>query len=243
MNDDDRGAKATGWIGVIGDRRPGFEAQDSMAPAVAHASASIGIEAPELRWIATGRLATDGPQVLSGAAGVWCAPGSPYESLDGALAGIRWARETRVPFLGTCAGFQHGVLEFARNVLGHDRAGHAEYGNDPGGELFIDELLCSLVGQTMEVEVVDDLLAAVYGTRRPTERYYCRFGLRPEWRAPLHDAGLLVAGVDATDGDVRLMRLADHPFSVLTLFVPQTSSAPGSPHPLIRAFLVAAHDC
>ena len=38
--------------------------------------------------------------------------------MDGALAGIRFARETSRPFLGTCAGFQHGVIEFARNVLG-----------------------------------------------------------------------------------------------------------------------------
>ena len=32
------------------------------------------------------------------------------------LEGIRWAREGHVPFLGTCAGFQHAVIEIARNV-------------------------------------------------------------------------------------------------------------------------------
>ena len=83
--------------------------------------------------------------MLVGAAGVWCAPGGPYRSLDGALEAIRWARETNVAFLGTCAGFQHGVIEFARNVLGHRDAVHAEYGNADGADLFIDELLCSLV--------------------------------------------------------------------------------------------------
>jgi CTP synthase (UTP-ammonia lyase) len=49
-----------------------------------------------------------------------------------------------------------------------------------------------------------------------------------------------VAGVDAEDGDVRVMRLTDHPFFVLTLFVPQTSSSPDRPHPLILGFLRAA---
>jgi CTP synthase (UTP-ammonia lyase) len=34
------------------------------------------------------------------------------------------------------------------------------------------------------------------------------------------------------------MRLAGHPF-YLTLFVPQTSSLPERPHPLITAFLAA----
>jgi CTP synthase (UTP-ammonia lyase) len=39
---------------------------------------------------------------------------------------------------------------------------------------------------------------------------------------------------------VRLLRLAGHPFFVLTLFVPQTSSEAGAPHPLVSAHLRAA---
>jgi CTP synthase (UTP-ammonia lyase) len=38
--------------------------------------------------------------------------------MDGALFAIRHAREQNRPFLGTCGGFQHGVIEYARNVLG-----------------------------------------------------------------------------------------------------------------------------
>jgi CTP synthase (UTP-ammonia lyase) len=225
------------WIAVIGDRVEGLDAQDSIGPAVDHAAAALGVGAPDLRWFATDRIDLDDPGApLTGAGAVWCAPGSPYRSLDGALAAIGWAREHEVPFLGTCAGFQHGVLEFARSVLGHTTAAHAEYDHDDhdgSAELFIDELLCSLVGQTLRVELVDPELRAIYGADEAVERYYCRFGLAPAWREPLHRAGLLVAGVDAADGDVRVMRLAGHPFHVLTLFVPQTSSAPGRPHPLI----------
>jgi CTP synthase (UTP-ammonia lyase) len=90
------------------------------------------------------------------------------------------------------------------------------------------------------VEVLDPELRDLYGTSHPVERYYCRFGLNPAWRQPLHEAGLRVAGVDRLDGDVRLMRLAGHPFYVLTLFVPQTSSSPGAPHPLVTSFLRTA---
>ncbi len=227
-----------GWIAVIGDRVPGFDPQDAIEASLAHSAAAIGEGPVELRWLETDALAEAGESLLDGATAVWCAPGSPYRSLDGALAGIRWAREQGVPFLGTCAGFQHGVIEFARNVLGRGDAAHAEYGAD--GELFIDELLCSLVGQVMAVELVDDELVSIYGGQSATERYYCRFGLNPEWRAPLETAGLRVAGVDGVDGDVRLLRLTEHPFFVLTLFVPQTSSAPRASHPLIDAFLRAA---
>jgi CTP synthase len=42
----------------------------------------------------------------------------PQVIVLGALDAIRWARETGRPFLGTCGGFQHALIEFARNVLG-----------------------------------------------------------------------------------------------------------------------------
>lgn len=230
-----------GAIAVIGDRVSGFEPQDTIEASIEHAADALRVPVPPVRWLPTDELATHSADLLQDAAAVWCAPGGPFRSLEGALAGIQWARERGVPFLGTCAGFQHAVIEFARNVLDRPAASHAEYGEGSGdGELFIDELLCSLVGQTMQVEIVDDELARTYGTTHPTEKYYCRFGVNPKWRQPLHDGGLRVAGIDMLDDDVRVMRLDRHPFYVLTLFVPQTSSAAGKPHPLIERFVSVA---
>lgn len=230
------------WIAVIGDRTRGSAPQDAIEPAIEHAAASLHVAVPAVWWIETEDLADRGPDLLTGAVAVWAAPGGPYRSMVGALEGIRWARESGVPFLGTCGGFQHGVIEFARNVLGRESAGHAEYGDvDDPDEVFIEELLCSLVGQAMPVRVLDPDLLDAYGTPSPTERYYCRFGLRPAWREQLHEAGLHVAGVDATDGDVRILRLAEHPYFVLTLFVPQTSSTLAQPHPLVTGYLAAAN--
>jgi CTP synthase (UTP-ammonia lyase) len=49
----------------------------------------------------------------------------------------------------------------------------------------------------------------------------------------------MIAGEDG-EGNVRIVELRSHPFFVATLFVPQLSSEPGDPHPLIVAFLEAA---
>jgi CTP synthase (UTP-ammonia lyase) len=46
--------------------------------------------------------------------------------MSGALLAIRYAGENDVPFIGTCGGFQHAVIEYARNVLGWADAAHAE---------------------------------------------------------------------------------------------------------------------
>ena len=225
-------------VAVIGEHHPGHEPQDAIAPALDHAASALGTSY-RVVWIDTPALVADAHAVLADFDAVWCAPGSPYLSLEGALAGIRWARESGTPFLGTCAGLQHAVIEFARNVLGVASAQHAEY--DPhASDLFIDELLCSLVGQTMSIRLVDDALRAIYGSTDATERYYCRFGVNPAHRPALEAGGLAAAGVDAVDGDVRIVRIPSHPFFVATLFVPQTASTPGAPHPLVTAFVRAA---
>jgi CTP synthase (UTP-ammonia lyase) len=227
-------------VAVIGDQYGDFPPQDTIGTALEHAAAHQNV-AVEVTWFPTPSLLGDAAAALAPYDAVWCAPGGPFASLDGALAGIRVARQTDVPFLGTCAGFQHGVIEFARNVVGIAGAYHAEYDGAPvDSPLLIDELLCSLVGQTMEVQIVDDDTRKLYGAAEADERYYCRFGLDERYTPTLSAAGLVVAGSDADDGGTRIMRLVRHPFFYLTLFVPQTASTPECPHPLVNAYVAAA---
>jgi len=193
----------------------------------------------DLRWVPTDEIAARGPAAVEGFDGLWIAPGSPYRSLDGALEAIGVARRNDIPLLGTCGGFQHVVIEYAREVLGLADAGHAEY--DPSApRLFVTPLSCSLVGTTMTVELEPGSRAALaYGATHATERYYCNFGLNPAHEGELIAGGLAVTGRDA-DGEARVVELPHHQFFVGTLFVPQTSSTPAAPHPLIGAFIAAA---
>lgn len=50
---------------------------------------------------------------------------------------------------------------------------------------------------------------------------------------------LKVVGLDA-GGHVRIVELADHPFFIATLFLPQLTSTALTPHPLIIAYLKTA---
>ena len=81
--------------------------------------------------------------------------------------------------------------------------------------------------------------AAAYGRCSITERYYCNFGVNPDYVNQISSAGLEVVGIDA-EGACRVMELSSHRFFVGTLFVPQARSRPDHPHPLITAFLLAA---
>ncbi len=224
-------------IAVVGDYQAGNETHEAIAASVDHHGCD-GLVA-EVTWVPTDAVAAPPESLLQGLDGLWVAPGSPYRSLEGALAAIRHARLANLPLLGTCGGFQHVVLEYARHVLAFADAHHAEY--DPyASRLFITPLSCSLVGMAMEVHLEPgSRAAAAYGGTRVVERYYCNFGLNADHEAELVDGGLIVSGRDA-DGEARVVELPGHDFFVATLYVPQTSSSATAPHPLVGAFLAAA---
>ena len=170
--------------------------------------------------------------------GIWVAPGSPYKNLDKTLAAIRHARENNIPCLGTCGGFQHMILEYARNLLEFKDAQHAEY--DPyASTLFISHLACSLAGRQLPLTLEPgSRVADIYGALTATEQYYCNFGINPDFIEVLKQGPLRITGADA-EGEIRVIEWPDHPFFIGTLFVPQARSTPDQPHPLVVAFLRA----
>lgn len=222
-------------IALLGEFDPAFPPHPATVAALAHSALALR-EHVAPQWISTAELTVD--QLRSFSA-VLIAPGSPYKNLPNTLAAIRHARERGIPCLGTCGGFQHMILEYARNVLGFVDAQHAEY--DPyASELFVTQLECSLVGRELLVALQpESRVAGIYGTLEAREQYYCNFGVNPEKVAELQRGELRVTGSDA-EGEVRVVELPNHPFYIGTLFVPQLRSSLERPHPLITAFVRAA---
>jgi CTP synthase (UTP-ammonia lyase) len=221
-------------IGIIGDFNANSPSHQHTNQALQHASHFLSIPA-EWDWIATDSLSSAAQ--LAGLDALWIAPGSPYKNMEAALFAIRYARENDVPLIGTCGGFQHIVIEYARNVLGFAEAQHAEY--DPNASLlFITPLSCSLVGQRLPIRLIPDSRACQFygGATEIEEEYYCNFGLNPDYQAALDKGGLRLTGIDA-QGEARVMELPRHRFFLGTLFVPQHQSTLSKPHPLIVSFL------
>jgi CTP synthase (UTP-ammonia lyase) len=226
-------------IGLVGDRSPAVRAHGAIPVALELASRALGVSAPELTWLSTRELAGVREDTLTPFAGIWCVPGSPYESMDGALAAIRVAREQGIPFLGTCGGFQHALIEYARHVLGLREADHAESNPDAALPL-VGALSCSLVGTRGKVTLTAGSHAArAFGRTESTEAYHCNYGLNASYRHVLDGTPLKITGEDE-EGAVRVVELAEHPFFLATLFQPELSASTGQPHPLVQAFLAAA---
>jgi CTP synthase (UTP-ammonia lyase) len=225
-------------IALIGDYDPDVKAHQAIPKALALAAGGRGAVC-EWQWIHTAAIRDEASALLAPFDAVWCVPASPYANTRGALSAIRVARETGAPFLGTCGGFQHALLEYAESVWGLSSPAHAE--TDPDAtDPVIAPLTCSLVEQTGDIRFeAGSKLAGIYGIPTATEEYHCRYGLNPHYSTRLTTGPMSVSGRDVA-GDVRAVELAGHPFYVATLFQPERSALAGRPHPLIRAFVDAA---
>lgn len=222
-------------VALVGDRSANVRAHARIPQLIEALLQREGI-AFDPYWIAT-------PEAeecdLSRFDAIWVAPGSPYASESGAIAAVRTAREERIPFLGTCGGFQHALLEYARNVCDLRTVRNAETTPDADDQLIVP-LECSLIGHEEAVMIAPGTLAArIIGPGRRTEAYHCAYGLNPEYLDALIQAGLRFSGFD-DDGHVRVVELPGHPFFMGTLFQPELQGDGSQPHPVIVALAVAA---
>lgn len=223
-------------IGLVGDYDDSVPAHQAIPQALETAARVVGVEVC-YAWVPTEKICVDSK--LGQHDGIWCVPASPYRSMDGALHAIRFARERGVPFLGTCGGFQHAIIEYARNVLGWLDADHAETAPESARSV-ISPLSCDLIEATGTVRFVGgSRIALAYGVLEAVEGYRCRYGLNPDFRAALISGPLRVDAEDET-GEVRGVELDGHPFFVATLFQPERAALRGHDVPLAKAFVRAA---
>ncbi|MGH7498476.1 MAG: CTP synthase C-terminal region-related (seleno)protein [Gemmatimonadales bacterium] len=231
---------ASGAVGIalIGDHDPAVTAHRAIPPALAAASHTAGIDVRPT-WIHTASIPDPIDDFLAPYNAIWCIPATPYASMTGALRAIRYARESGTPFLGTCGGFQHAVIEYARNALGLSGAGHAE--TDPGAaDPIVTPLSCTLVERAGTIELLAGSQArALCGTAELREEFHCCYGLNAAYEDRLERQGLRITGRDPA-GEARVVELAEHPFFLATLFQPERAGLRGESHPLIAAFVAAA---
>jgi CTP synthase (UTP-ammonia lyase) len=87
--------------------------------------------------------------------------------------------------------------------------------------------------------VLDSLAHQAYGKANAVEIFQCQYGLNEKYKDHLNDGYLKITGFDKA-GHARIIELPAHPFFLATLFLPQISSQPGRPHPLIKFFIKTA---
>jgi CTP synthase (UTP-ammonia lyase) len=216
-------------VGLLGE----FNEQQKAHLAIPKSLAAVSEGRVETTWVSTDSV--EKGESLAEFHGLWCVPGMPYRSADGAISAIRFARTSHLPFLGTSAGFQYALIEYARHVLGLTEADHQK-SNPRAAIPLITPLAVGLAGVKARVRFMEGThLRNAYRAAESTEEYHCSFGLNGRYRRLIESGPLCVSAVDDQQ-EIRAVELDGHPFFVATLFEPEMS--PG-PNPLVAAFVAA----
>ena len=179
---------------------------------------------------------------------------------EGKIAAIRYARESKTPYLGICLGMQLAVIEFARNVAGLKDANSTEFDpktphplvglitewknadgkveqrsedSDLGGTMRLGAQQCPIVPETKAF--------AIYGAE-VNERHRHRYEVNNNYVDQLEKAGLVISARTPTEQLCEMVELPDaaHPWFVACQFHPEFTSNPRSGHPLFNAYIAAA---
>jgi len=206
-------------IALLGDPSDDVIAHRAIPVAIELAAKKLAIDC-RAEWIHSTDIELSS---LSRYQGFWCVPNSPYQNPVKIIAAIRHARESNTAFIGTCGGYQHSVLEFAQNVLGHTDAGNAEDSPDTDMPL-INAMFCALREKPAKIKLTNPShIHSLYKTELIEEQYNCGFGVNKEYLPLFENSQLTFTGFDA-DNDPRAFELSGHRFFIGTAFQPERSA-------------------
>ncbi|HTN44512.1 MAG TPA: CTP synthase [Nitrospiria bacterium] len=204
----------------------------------------------EVMWVDAEEIERKGAEsFLKKGNGVLIPGGFGNRGIEGKIEAIRYARESKTPFLGICLGMQCAVIEFGRNVAGLKDANSSEF--DPKTPQPVIDLIPSqkdldAKGGTMRLgaypcELKKDSLAyRAYQSDLVAERHRHRYEFNNQYLEIFKKAGMTVSGLYPKEQLVEIIELQDHPWFLATQFHPEFRSRPTAPHPIFREFIKAA---
>jgi len=235
-------------IGVVGKYVELVESYKSLNEALVHGGIASDCRL-RLEFIDAQRLEEGELAVLDQVDAILVPGGFGVRGTEGKILAVRHARENKIPFFGICLGLQMAVIEFARDVLGLERANSLEFDestphpvvtlmesqrevSDKGGTMRLGSYACKLKDGTKARELyAQDLIH---------ERHRHRFEFNNGYKAAFEGSGMVFSGVNPELGLVEMIELNNHPHFLGCQFHPEFKSKPFRPHPLFAGFVRAA---
>lgn len=226
-------------IALIGDRSDEQIAHRAIPEALKLTAEKNNID-HQTDWINSTEIALED---LEGYQGIWCVPASPYKDAEKVIASIRYARESGTAFIGTCGGYQHAVIEYAQNVLGHQNATSTEDNPETDTPL-INAMFCAMREKPGQIKLTkSSRIYSIYQQHFIEEQYNCGFGINTELLHIFDNSDLKFTGHSADEeslNDPRALEHVNHPFFIATAYQPERSALNEQVHPLIESFLIEA---
>ncbi len=247
-------------IALVGKYIDLKEAYKSLCEALTHGGIANDARV-NISWVDSEDIESKGAEeMLKGMDGILVPGGFGVRGVEGKIAAVTYARESKIPYFGICLGMQCAVIEAARNLAGIKKANSSEFDQqtpdpviylieqwydyrtqslqkrdmscDKGGSMRLGAYPCKLEKGTYAYQA--------YGKEDIVERHRHRYEFNNRYRDALKKAGLVISGI-SPDGDlVEIIELKDHPWFLGCQFHPEFKSTPRRPHPLFTSFINAA---
>ena len=237
-------------IGIVGKYVAYEDSYKSLTEALVHGGVASRLRV-NLKWVESEEVAQGRREALADVDGILVPGGFGHRGVEGMVAGIRYARESKVPFFGICLGLQCAVIECARNMAGLKGADSTEFNEETPYRVIYklrDLLGVEDMGGTMRLGRYDcdiepgSFAHRAYGRTRIDERHRHRYEVNQEFMPALKAAGLRVTGLSPDKKFVEIVEIEDHPWFLACQFHPEFKSRPLDPHPLFRDFIAASYE-
>jgi CTP synthase len=236
-------------IAVVGKYAEHRDAYKSIYEALDHAGIYNRVQV-RIQRIHSEAVEREGPErLLAGVDGVLVPGGFGERGIEGKVDAVGFARLRGIPFFGICLGMQCAVAEFARSVVGLERANSTEFEKDTPNPvicLLNEQKTITDKGGTMRLGAQptrltpDSKAAACYQTTDISERHRHRYEFNNVYRQQFLAHGMQVVGTSPDGTLVEVVEIPDHPWFLGVQYHPEFKSQPTRPHPLFAGFVAAA---
>lgn len=244
-------------IAIVGKYTKLLDAYKSLIQALMHGGLAHSLKI-NLEVIDAEAEEKSGLSLLKTVDGIVIPGGFGERGIEGKMHSIKFARESKIPFLGICLGMQLTIIEACRNLLGLKEASSTEFGTTPhpviglltewqdgevkqtreeqgdlGGTMRLGSYPCSITSNSLAFQI--------YGKELISERHRHRYEVNTKYRKRLEDVGLSFSGFSPDNKLPEIVEYKNHPWFIAAQFHPELKSQPFNPHPLFSSFIEAAY--
>ena len=238
-------------IAVIGKYVKLQDSYVSTYHALLHSGASIGKKV-DVYWIDSEKFENGGLQnlpMLKNFDGVLAPGGFGKRGSEGIISAANFARESNIPYLGICFGFQLAIVAFARHVCKLADANSTELDSNtknPIVDFMPEQLDMHNMGGTMrlgshEIAITPKTVAAdIYRSTSIKRRHRHRFEFNQKYLDIVTKNGLVLSAHSDRGKRMETVEILNHRFFFAVQYHAEFNSRPGKPEQAFEAFVRAA---
>jgi CTP synthase len=238
-------------IAIIGKYVKLQDSYVSIYHALLHSGASIGKKV-DVYWIDSEKFENGGQQnlpMLKNFDGVLAPGGFGKRGSEGIISAANYARESNIPYLGICFGFQLAIVAFARHVCKLADANSTELDpntKNPIVDFLPEQLDVHNMGGTMrlgshEIAIIPKTVAAdIYRSTSIKRRHRHRFEFNQKYLGIVTKNGLVLSAHSDRGKRMEMLEILNHRFFFAVQYHAEFNSRPGKPEQAFEAFVRAA---